>query len=88
MLNQPDYVQQMKSLAFKHETETIHAQFESGNHSIRRTNRFCAGLSTDLVIEQTMMLPIKPAARLFASCDLGDSGQSSVEGNRLGLGVS
>lgn len=53
------YVQQMKSLASNPMTESVNAQFESGNHSIRRTNRFWAGLSTDLVIEQTMMRSIK-----------------------------
>ena len=37
----------------------LHQQFESGSHSIRRSNRFWAGLSTDLVIEQTMMRSIK-----------------------------
>ena len=33
--------------------------FENGFHTIRRSDRFWAGLSTDLVIEQTLMRSVK-----------------------------
>ena len=38
----------------------------------------------------TIRMCCSPACptRSFACCDLGDSGQSSLEGNRLGLGIS
>jgi hypothetical protein len=40
---------------------TLHSLFESGNHVIRRSNRFWAGLSADLVIEQELMRSMKSA---------------------------
>jgi len=47
------YVQQMRHLP---DTQPwLHEQFMSGNHTIRRSNRFWAGLSPDLCIEQTLM---------------------------------
>jgi hypothetical protein len=51
------YVQQMRDLAETH--PLLHEQFMSGYHSIRRSDRYWAGLSMDLVIEQTMMRSIK-----------------------------
>jgi hypothetical protein len=51
------YVQQMTNLSNSH--PILYQQFVAGNHSIRRSNRFWAGLSTDLVIEQTMMRSAK-----------------------------
>ena len=38
--------------------------FEHGFHSVRRSDRYWAGLSTDLVIEQVMMRSIKSRGRL------------------------
>jgi len=37
----------------------LYDQFISHGHTVRRTNRFWAGLSTDLIIEQTMMKSLK-----------------------------
>lgn len=51
------YLQQMKNLPETH--PILYEQLASGNHSIRRSNRYWAGLSTDLVIEQTIMRSIK-----------------------------
>jgi len=39
---------------------TVHEMFDKhGLHSVRRSDRFWADLSTDLTIEQTMMRSIK-----------------------------
>jgi len=51
------YVQQMTRLSQSH--PILHQQFTTGNHSIRRTDRFWAGLPPDQVIETTMMLSAK-----------------------------
>ena len=51
------YLQQMQDLPNTH--PYLYAQFNEGKHAIRRSNRFWAGLSTDLVIEQTMMRSVK-----------------------------
>ena len=56
------YLQQMESLPESH--PRLHAQFMSGNHSIRRSDRYWAGLSADLVIEQTMMRSLKSTGGL------------------------
>ena len=51
------YVQQMLDLRGSY--PTLHEQFVRGNHTIRRSNRLWAGLSCDLVIEQTLMKSAK-----------------------------
>lgn len=37
----------------------IYQKFWKGYHVIRRSNRYWAGISTDLVIEQTLMRSVK-----------------------------
>ena len=48
--------------------QTTHSQvqqkFEEGLHVIRRSDRYWAGLSPDLVIEQALMRPIKTSGGL------------------------
>ena len=51
------YVQQMMSLSEKH--PWIHEQFENGKHTVQRSQRYWAGLWSDLVIEQTLMRSVK-----------------------------
>jgi hypothetical protein len=51
------YLQFMKNLPTSH--PSLHAQFMSGMHTIRRSDRYWAGLSCDLVIEQTLMRSLK-----------------------------
>jgi hypothetical protein len=52
------YLQMMRDLPDSH--PWLYSMFQKhGFHSIRRSDRFWAGLSTDLVIEQTMMKTIK-----------------------------
>ena len=47
------YLQQMRNLPQTH--TRLFEQFMQGNHVIRRSNQFWAGLSPDLCIEQTLM---------------------------------
>jgi hypothetical protein len=51
------YLQQMFALENTH--PLLHEHFMKGMHTVRRSDRFWAGLSTDLVIEQTLMKSIK-----------------------------
>jgi len=51
------YVQQMNALPHTH--PTLYGHFANGRHSIRRSHRLWAGLSCDLVIEQTLMKSVK-----------------------------
>lgn len=51
------YLQQMDLLEKDH--PDIYQKFCEGNHVIRRSNRYWAGISSDLVIEQTLMRSIK-----------------------------
>jgi len=56
------YLQQMVTLQTDH--PDIYSFFLNGLHVVRRTDRFWAGLSTDLVIEQTLMRSIKSTCSL------------------------
>ncbi|KAJ8039828.1 hypothetical protein HOLleu_13951 [Holothuria leucospilota] len=56
------YLQQMLQLEEKH--PEVHAAFKNGNHVIRRSDRFWAGLSTDLIIEQVLMRSVKATGGL------------------------
>ncbi len=47
-----------------HSHPDIHASFLNGYHVIRRSDRYWAGLSTDLVIEQVLMRSIKTVGGL------------------------
>src|SRR6218665_3537371 len=51
------YVQQMGQLHINH--PDVFRKFENGYHVIRSSNQFWAGLSSDLVIEQTLMRSLK-----------------------------
>lgn len=51
------YLQQMSDLEDNH--PSLYQQFMQGNHTIRRSERMWAGLSCDLVIEQTLMKSAK-----------------------------
>ena len=47
------YLQQMRELPEKF--ALLHKQFTHGLHTVRKTDRYWGGLSTDLIIEQDMM---------------------------------
>ena len=56
------YLQNMSQLQSSH--PDVHAKFTAGFHVIRRSNQFWAGLSSDLVIEQTLMRSLKSSGGL------------------------
>ena len=55
------YLSQMQNLENDH--QDIHAHFMNGKHVVRRSDRFWAGLSTDLVIAQVLMRSVKSTGR-------------------------
>ena len=56
------YFQKMTSLEF--ENPEVFQKFMRGYHVIRRSNKFWAGLGSDLVIEQTLMRSLKSTGGL------------------------
>ena len=56
------YIQHIAKMTSKH-TE-LQKLFDEGLHVVRRSNRFWAGLSTDLVIEQVLMRSLKSTGGL------------------------
>ena len=56
------YLQTMNQLEDRQ--PTVHAVFMEGGHVIRRSDRYWAGLSTDLIIEQVLMRSIKTSGGL------------------------
>ena len=57
------YVQEMKRL--KEEESAVYSAFVNGFHVIRRSDRYWAGLSSDLVIEQVLMRSLKTTGGLI-----------------------
>ena len=56
------YVQQMSNLSHTH--PQLYEQFMNDHHTIRRSDRLWSRLSPDMVIEQTMMRPLKSRSGL------------------------
>jgi hypothetical protein len=56
------YLQFMENLKVDH--PDVYKAFVSGYHMVRRSNRFWAGLSTDLIIEQVLMRSLKTTGGL------------------------
>ena len=56
------YLQQMEGLPKSH--PEVYQKFSEGFHVIRRSDRYWAGLSTDLVIEQVLMRSMKTSGGL------------------------
>ena len=56
------YLQQMSNLEEKH--PDVYRKFLGGVHVVRRSNQCWAGLSSDLVIEQTLMRCLKSTGGL------------------------
>ncbi|GFO01027.1 hypothetical protein PoB_002753200 [Plakobranchus ocellatus] len=65
------YLQQMQTLQEQH--PEVFSAFSAGYHVLRRSDRFWAELSTDLVIEQTLMRSMKSVRGLARGRDMGDS---------------
>ena len=53
------YLQQMSHLQDDHPDPDVYQHFQNGLHVIRRSDRYWAGLSSDLVIEQVLMRSMK-----------------------------
>jgi hypothetical protein len=68
------YVQQMLNL--QDSNPRLYEQFIAGKHAIRRSNRLWAGLSSDLVIEQTMMKWAKGRGGLTLGRGMHDSARA------------
>ena len=56
------YLQRLAQLPVQH--PEVQQHFENGFHVVRRTDRYWAGLSTDLVIEQVLMRSLKTTGGL------------------------
>ena len=56
------YLKTMSELPNTH--SNVQQMFQNGFHTIRRSDKFWAGLSSDLVIEQTLMQSVKISGRL------------------------
>ena len=56
------YIQEMSQLPNRH--RELSQRFEQGSHVIRRSNQLWAGLSSDLVIEQSLMRSLKTSGGL------------------------
>ena len=56
------YLQEMSKLKDDH--PRVHDAFEKGFHVIRRSDRYWAGLSSDLIIEQVLMRSLKTSGGL------------------------
>ena len=56
------YLQEMSNLQETH--PNVYIKFQQGYHVVRRSDRFWAGLSTDLVIEQVLMRNLKSTGGL------------------------
>lgn len=65
------YLQLMSELPESH--PWIHQQLSSRRHTVRRSNRHWAGLSTDLAIEQVMMRAVKSRGGLTHGRGMTDS---------------
>jgi hypothetical protein len=65
------YVQQMQSLQVTH--PWLYDQFSNGQHAVRRSGRYWAGLWSDLVIEQTLMRSIKTRGGLTQGHGMNES---------------
>ena len=68
------YLQCMQNLHVSN--PEVYASFKHGQHVIRRTDRFWAGLSPDLVIEQVLMRSVKTTGGMTRGKGLSDSRRS------------
>ena len=65
------YLQQM--LALEDQYPWVHAKFQEGYHTVRRSSRYWAGLWTDLIIEQVLMRSIKSRGGLTRGSGVHES---------------
>ena len=65
------YLQKMQDLKRTH--PDVHNQFSHGYHVLRRSDRFWAGVSSDLMIEQTLMKSVKSVGGLTRRRGMGET---------------
>ena len=70
------YLQQMSNLEEEH--PDVYRKFLDGFHVVRRSNQCCAGLSSDLVIEQMLMKSLKSTDGLTPLWDQEHSSKSRL----------
>ena len=68
------YLQQMLELPTTN--PIVHQAFKQGNHVIRRSNRYWAGISSDLVIEQVLMRSVKVSGGLTRGRGMTEVGRA------------
>jgi len=65
------YLQRLAQLSIQH--PEVHHQFQNGYHVVRRSDRYWAGLSTDLLIEQVLMRSVKTTGGLTRGRGMSES---------------
>ena len=68
------YLQEMSELESRH--PDVYMKFVNRRHVVRRTNKFWAGLSSDLVIEQTLMRSLKTSGGLTHGSGMNEEQRS------------
>ena len=68
------YLQQMLALEIQY--PWVHAKFQEGYHTVRRSSRYWAGLWTDLIIEQVLMRSIKSRGGLTRGSGVHESART------------
>ena len=54
----------------------VYIKFVNGRHVVRRNNKFWTGLSSDLIIEQTLMRSLKSKGSLAHGSGMGEEQRS------------
>ena len=65
------YLQRLAQLSIQH--PEVHHQFQNGYHVVRRSDRYWAGLSTDLLIEQVLMRSVSTTGGLTRGRGMSES---------------
>ena len=68
------YLQDMSELENRH--PDVYLKFVNGRHVVGRSNKFWAGLSSDLVIEQTLMRSFKTSGGLTHGSGMNEEQRS------------
>ena len=64
------YLQLMQQLPSSH--PDVYSKFMDGFNVVRKSDRFWAGIGTDLVIEQELMRPLKTTGGLTRGCGMSE----------------
>ena len=68
------YLQEMSELENRH--SDVYLKFVNGRHVVRRSNKFWVGLSSDRVIEQTLMRSLKTSVGLTHGSGMNEEQRS------------